>query len=79
MVAGGGDALQTQDNVRRDDAEHNDLSHMHNLTQSRTGRLHARARAYVARRTAEGKAHGKSAAASSATSSASSTGTSPGR
>ena len=41
MVAGTGDALNTQDNVRRDDAEHNDLSHVHNLTQSRTGRLHA--------------------------------------
>jgi len=41
MVAGAGDALNTQDNVRRDDAEHNDLSHVHNLAQSRTGRLHA--------------------------------------
>jgi transposase len=38
-----------------------------------------RTRAYVARRTAEGKLHGKSAAASSATSPASSTGSSPGR
>src|SRR6266481_730529 len=45
MVAGAGDALNTQDNVRRDDAEHNDLSHVHNLTRSRLGRLpmgHAR-------------------------------------
>jgi hypothetical protein len=44
MVAGAGDALNTQDNVRRDDAEHNDLSHVHNLTQSRIGgymRAHA--------------------------------------
>jgi len=40
MVAGAGDALNTQDNVRRDDAEHNDLSHVHNLTRSRLGRLH---------------------------------------
>jgi transposase len=38
-----------------------------------------RTRAYVARRTAEGRHHGKSAAASSATSPASSTGNSPGR
>src|SRR2546430_1891608 len=47
MVAGAGDALNTQDNVRRDDAEHNDLSHVHNLTRSRLGRLpmgHARTR-----------------------------------
>ena len=27
VVAGGGNALNTQDDVRRDDAEHNDLSH----------------------------------------------------
>jgi hypothetical protein len=39
MVARAGDALNTQDNVRRDDAEHNDLSHVHNLTRSRLGRL----------------------------------------
>jgi hypothetical protein len=39
MVAGAGDALNTQDNVRRDDAENNDLSHVHNLTRSRLGRL----------------------------------------
>ena len=39
MVAGAGDALNTQDNVRRDDAEYNDLSHVHNLTRSRLGRL----------------------------------------
>jgi hypothetical protein len=42
VVSGGGDALNTQDNVRRDDAEHNDLSHVHNLTRSRLGRLYAR-------------------------------------
>jgi hypothetical protein len=35
VVAGVGDALNTQDNVRRDDAEHNDLSHVHNLTRLR--------------------------------------------
>ena len=29
MVAGGGDARNTQDDVRRNDAEHNDLSHAH--------------------------------------------------
>src|SRR6266567_1609350 len=39
MVAGAGDALNTQDNVRRNDAEHDDLSHVHNLTRSRLGRL----------------------------------------
>ena len=44
MVACGGDAVDTQDNVRRHDAEHNDLRHVHNLTRSRLGRLHARAR-----------------------------------
>ena len=33
VVAGGRDALNTQDDVRRGDAEHNDLSHVHNLTQ----------------------------------------------
>ena len=32
VVAGAGDALNTQDDVRRDDPEHNDLSHVHNLT-----------------------------------------------
>ena len=45
LVADGGDALNTQDNVRRDNAEHNDLSHVHNLARSHLGRLHARARA----------------------------------
>jgi hypothetical protein len=29
LPAGGGDALNPQDNVRRNDAEHNDLSHVH--------------------------------------------------
>jgi hypothetical protein len=32
VVAGGGDALNTQDNIRCDDVEHNDLRHVHNLT-----------------------------------------------
>jgi hypothetical protein len=29
LTARGGDALNTQDNVRRNNAEHNDLSHVH--------------------------------------------------
>ena len=37
VVAGGGDALNTQDNVRRYDTEHNDLSHVHNLTHRTLG------------------------------------------
>jgi hypothetical protein len=37
VVAGCGDALNTQDNVCRHDAEHDDLSHVHNLAQSRGG------------------------------------------
>jgi len=37
VVAGGGDALNTQDNVRRDDAEHNDLGHAYNLTHHALG------------------------------------------
>jgi hypothetical protein len=38
VVAGSGDALNTQDDVRRNDTEHHDLSHVHNLTRSRIRR-----------------------------------------
>jgi hypothetical protein len=37
-ILGTHNALNTQDDVRRDHAEHNDLSHVHNLTRSRIGR-----------------------------------------
>jgi hypothetical protein len=46
VVAGSGDVLNTQDDVRRDDAEHNNLSHIYNLARSRLGGLRARTHAY---------------------------------